>query len=161
MKKRRFPIDLTCVCAIVLAVFSVGAVGRAQQSAPEQATRSVSDPASPLEILTPHPGVSFATFGDHLIQVVKRNWWAKMPDEAKKWGKGNVVVRFGIQSDGALSDKMPTVEVSSGTKSLDDAAIEAVRASAPFEHLPDPFKGPNIEVRLNFYYNVPMPGQHP
>ena len=91
----------------------------------------------------------------------KRNWWAKMPDDARKGDKGSVVVRFGIQRDGTLLGKGPTVEVSSGTKSFDNVAINAIRASAPFEHLPESFKGPNIELRLHFYYNIPMPEKHP
>jgi periplasmic protein TonB len=42
----------------------------------------------------------------------------------------------------------PKVEVSSGNKALDEAAVSAIRASAPFEHLPEAFKGPNIDLRL-------------
>jgi TonB family protein len=157
-------IRMTCVavlCTITCAVLASGTLDYARQGTPEQSTKGVPKPTSPLEILTPHEGVDFAAFEDHLIQSVKRNWYAKMPDDARKGNKGRVVVRFGIQRDGTLLHKAPTVEVSSGTKSLDNAAVDAVRASTPFEHLPEPFKGPNIELRLNFYYNMPMPGQHP
>jgi hypothetical protein len=37
---------------------------------------------------------------------------------------------------------------------LDDAAASAVRASAPFEHLPGAFKGSDIELRMFFLYNM-------
>jgi outer membrane biosynthesis protein TonB len=47
-----------------------------------------------------------------------------------------------------LRAREPTVEASSGKKALDNAAIAAIRASAPFEHLPNSFKGPNIELRF-------------
>jgi outer membrane biosynthesis protein TonB len=51
--------------------------------------------------------------------------------------------------------------VTSGNKALDDAAVVAIRASAPFEHLPQSFKGPNIELRLNFLYNLPLSALNP
>jgi outer membrane biosynthesis protein TonB len=44
------------------------------------------------------------------------------------------------------------VESNSGNKQLDNAAVSAIRTSAPFEHLPEAFKGPNIELRFIFLY---------
>jgi TonB family protein len=86
--------------------------------------------------------------------IDKRNWYAKMPGEAKQnRGKGKVVLRFRILKSGAL-DEVPTVEVSSGNKALDNAAVAAGRAATPFERLPESFKGPNIELRLIFLYNT-------
>jgi TonB family protein len=117
-----------------------------------------------LQIITPHEGVDFTRFSADLEQVIRRNWWAKMPSETKqkldRGLNGKVVVGFGIQRDGQLSN-VPKVEVSSGNKDLDEAAVSAVRASAPFEHLPDAFKGPNIDLRLTFLYNQPFSAQNP
>jgi TonB family protein len=159
---------MACVaaaCAITCTVFAVGTLGRAQQSVPEQSNNAEREPApdDPRfgEILTPTEGVDFRPYLKDLFAAVKRSWYVKMPDDAKKGDKGSVVVRFRIQRDGTLLDKGPTVEVSSGTKSLDNAAVDAIRASTPFEHLPESFKGQNIELRLRFYYNIPMPQQHP
>jgi TonB family protein len=111
--------------------------------------------------------VDFTAFSADLVQAVRRNWYAQIPVEAKqKTGtggspaKGKVVVRFRIQRDGRLGS-VPIVEVSSGNKPLDDAALSAVRNSAPFKHLPDSFKGPEIELRLGFFYNVPMTALNP
>jgi TonB family protein len=82
-----------------------------------------------------------------------------MPSETKqkldRGLKGRVVVGFGIQRDGQLSN-VPKVEVSSGNEALDEAAVSGVRASAPFEHLPEAFKGPNIDLRFTFVYNQPL-----
>ena len=128
-------------------------------------TETDREPAAPLpsvmQILTPTEGVDFAPFENHLLSTVKRNWYAKMPEEAKTGIKGRVTVRFRIQRDGTLGSQPPSVDVSSGMKALDDAAIAAIRTSIPFEHLPEAFKGPNVELRLSFFYNLqmPLPGQ--
>jgi TonB family protein len=73
--------------------------------------------------------------------------------------KGTVAVKFIVLTDGSLSEQPPTVESSSGKKELDNASVAAIRASAPFEHLPETFKGSSVELRLTFLYNVP-PAQH-
>jgi hypothetical protein len=39
--------------------------------------------------------------------------------------------------------------------------VAAIRVSAPFEHLPESFKGPSIELRLVFSYNQPLSEKHP
>ena len=144
------------ICSISLAI---AAVAMLAQDAGSKSAKTDHQPDF-LQIITPHEGVDFTGFSADLVRVVKRNWYVKVPSEAKQNIKGRVVVGFGIQKDGQLSN-VPKVEVSSGNKALDEAAVSAVRASAPFEHLPEAFKGPNIELRLHFYYNIPMPGQHP
>jgi TonB family protein len=117
-----------------------------------------------LQILTPHEGVDFTDFSADLVRVIKQNWWAKMPSETKqkldRGLKGKVVVGFGVQKDGQLST-VPKDVVSSGNKALDEAALSAVAASAPFEHLPEDFKGPNIDLRLTLLYNQPISSQNP
>jgi TonB family protein len=122
------------------------------------------NPPEFLQIVTPHEGVDFTGFSTDLVRVMKRNWWAKMPSQTKqkldRGLKGRVVVGFGIQKDGQLST-VPKVEVSSGNKALDEAAVSAVRASAPFERLPEAFKGPSIDLRLTFLYNQPLSALSP
>jgi TonB family protein len=114
-----------------------------------------------LEMLTPTDGVDFTAYLNHLLLVVKHNWYAKMPEGAKTGDKGKAVIRLRIQKDGTVLDPMPTVEGSSGNDALDNAAVSAIRASTPFEHLPESFKGPNIELRLTFLYNLPPSALHP
>lgn len=125
----------------------------AQQAIRAQSTRT-SPPPEPVKILTPHEGVDFTPYTNHLVESIKRNWYAQMPQEAKAGLKGKVVVHFKIQKDGKLA-RRPMVESSSGNKQLDNAAVSAIRTSAPFEHLPEAFKGPNIELRFIFLYNLP------
>jgi TonB family protein len=125
----------------------------AQQAIPAQSTKTEQPPEA-VQILTPHEGVDFTPYTNHLVESIKRNWYAKMPQEAKAGLKGKVVVRFKIQKNGKLAPT-PMVESNSGNKQLDNAAVSAIHASAPFEYLPEAFKGPNIELRFIFLYNLP------
>jgi TonB family protein len=97
-----------------------------------------------------------------MLQPIRSNWYAKMPEEAKqpKMLKGKVGVRFAILKSGAL-DEAPTVEVGSGNKVLDDAAVAAVRAATPFERLPESLRRPKMELRLTFLYNLPLSALNP
>jgi TonB family protein len=153
----------TCVVVICTILCSVSVAGTSRpmpQAASEQSAKTERPPDG-LEILTPHEGVDFTAFSPDLLRTVRRSWLAKMPSEAKNENtKGRVAVRFAIQKDGSLSH-VPTVEVSSGRKAFDDAAVSAVRSSAPFDHLPESFKGPNIELRLIFLYNLPLSALNP
>jgi TonB family protein len=108
-----------------------------------------------VQILTPTDGVDFTSFETHLVAAVRLKWFARMPESARMGDKGKVVVRFSIQRDGTLGSQMPTVEESSKKKQIDNAAVQAVRSAAPFDHLPVDFSGPAAEVRLIFVYNLP------
>ena len=112
-----------------------------------------------LQILTPTDGVDFSSYARDLLVKVKRNWFAVMPESAQLGKKGQVVVRFHIQKDGTLLLQEPTVELSSNDARLDKAAVTAIRSSAPFQHLPEVFSGPNIELRFMFRYNLPRESQ--
>jgi len=141
------------VCATVAVVLaSAGLVAR--QAAPDKFAKP------PIEILTPQAGVDFTGFVDALLSKVRRNWYAVLPDQVRRGDKGIVSVRLEIQQDGTLV-QAPLVETGSGEKPLDDAAVSAIRASAPFDRLPPDFKGPSIELRMFFYYNLPPPEQKP
>jgi TonB family protein len=144
------------ICSMSLAI---AAVVMLAQDAGSKSAKTDHQPDF-LQIITPHEGVDFTGFSADLVRVVKQNWYAKVSSEAKQNIKGRVVVGFGIQKDGQLSN-VPKVEVSSGNKALDEAAVSAVRASAPFEHLPEAFKRPNIDLRLTFLYNQPLSAPNP
>jgi TonB family protein len=152
-------VSVAVMCAVTCTVFAAGTLDHAGPGVPEQSAKNDEEPEW-ARILTPHEGVDFRSFMKHLVSAVKGNWYAKMPTDAEI-DKGKVVVRFKIKRDGALVNQGPTVEISSGTKSLDDAVVAAIRTSAPFEHLPESFKGPSIELRLMFFYNQPLPEKHP
>lgn len=146
--------DCAFVTAMIFAISAAGAAKPARQTSSDKFTKP------PVEILTPHDGVDFTAFVNNLVSAVKGNWYAHMPDQVRRGDKGTVRVRFKIQQDGALA-QAPSIDASSGAKPLDDAAVEAIRASTSFDHLPSDFKGPAVELRVTFYYNQPPPEQQP
>lgn len=107
-----------------------------------------------VQILTPTEGVEFTTYVERFLPAVKRNWYAVMPEPVMLGEKGMVIVLVNIQHDGMLGDG-PAIERSSGKDPLDQAALSAIRNSAPFDPLPDAFQGSSIRIRMVFLYNLP------
>jgi TonB family protein len=110
-----------------------------------------------VSILTPTEGVNFNSYIGRLLATVKRNWYAVMPESAMMGKKGIVVLTFRIQHDGKIPDADPTLERSSHSPEFDDAAMDAVQTSAPYQPLPEAFHGPNVQVRFIFFYNAVTP----
>jgi TonB family protein len=128
-------VGVVAVCLFTCTTFAVAALARVRPVPPEQSTKTQHEPdvrPDVLEILAPTDGVDFTAFSRRLLQVVRRSWYAKMPQDAKTGEAGRAVVQFKIRKNGTL-DHTPTVEVSSGNNALDNAAVAAIRASAPFE----------------------------
>jgi outer membrane biosynthesis protein TonB len=113
-----------------------------------------------VSILTPTEGVDFSTYIHRLIATVRRNWYAVMPESALMGEKGIVMITFHIQRDGTVPVPDPVLERTSGEEPLDGAAMSAIRTSSPFEPLPPQFKGPDIELRFIFFYNLPVDYSH-
>jgi hypothetical protein len=107
-----------------------------------------------LEMLTPDQGVDFNSYLQRVYFTVKRNWFAVMPTSVELGEKGIVFLTFRIKRDGSVPSDEPTIERNSGKEPLDRAAFSSVRASSPFEPLPSQFKGPYIELRYRYYYNM-------
>jgi TonB family protein len=109
-----------------------------------------------LEMLTPTEGVDFQSYLQRVYVTVKRNWFAVMPESAELGEKGIVVLTFRIMRDGSVPSVDPEIQRNSGKEPLDRAALSSVRASNPFEQLPAQFKGPYIELRYTYLYNIPI-----
>jgi outer membrane biosynthesis protein TonB len=109
-----------------------------------------------VSILTPTEGVDFNSYINRLLATVKRNWYAVMPESAMMGDKGIVVITFRINRDGVVPSPDPNLERTSGKEPLDVAALSSIRTSSPFEPLPPQFKGPFIELRFIFFYNLPI-----
>jgi TonB family protein len=108
------------------------------------------------EILTPTEGVDFSDYMARVIASVRRNWYAVMPESALLGDRGRVALQFRIMKDGSVPDGEPVRLLGSGKEPLDRAAVSAIRSSNPFEPLPPAFKGPYIELRFYFLYNLPL-----
>jgi TonB family protein len=89
-------------------------------------------------------------FGPYVAELqrrIRRNWAPPVEDRSKR-----VVVLFHISRDGRLLN--PQIQQSSGSPTADQAAIAAVRASAPFRTLPPAFRGNDIAVQFIFDYEI-------
>jgi TonB family protein len=154
MRQSRTSLSLISPFVIVLQatflMFAAIAPIYSQASDPAQRTAGNS-----VEILTQTDGVDFSGFLNGLCKSVRLHWYSVMPREAQLGAKGRVVIRFQIRRDGSLGVGFPEVEVTSGRKNLDDAAIHAIKHSAPFKRFPQEFQGPGVELRVTFCYNLP------
>jgi len=111
---------------------------------------------SGMEMLTPTEGVDFTSYLARVKASVERNWYSVMPESARLGDQGRVVLEFRIMRDGSVPGEEPQLAATSGKEPLDRAAISSIRSSSPFEHLPEAFSSPYIELRFFFLYNLPL-----
>jgi TonB family protein len=109
-----------------------------------------------IQMLSPSHGIDFSEYLKRVLESVKRNWFAIIPESARMGDKGIVVIQFRIQHDGSVPDPDPRLMRTSGKEPLDRAAMSAIRASNPFEPLPSQYPEPQIELRFIFLYNLPL-----
>lgn len=107
-----------------------------------------------IALLTPTGGVNFSSYLKEVLKIVKLQWYAKMPPEARAGKKGMTSVVFRIERDGPVDTKSVEIEGSAGNDALDKAAKDAIDTAGPFEALPEQFKGDHIELRFIFRYNT-------
>lgn len=110
-----------------------------------------------VEMLTDTEGVDFNDYLRRVYITVKQNWYAVMPASVSLGDQGVVSLQFKIMRDGSVPDGDPQRVFGSGKEPLDRAAVSSIRASNPFPQLPAQFKGPYIELRFTYYYNLPIP----
>lgn len=104
-----------------------------------------------LRIITPLDGLDFRSFATTVSTNVKARWLSTMPQGAREGKQGRVVVDFRIGRDGKLAGA-PRMDTSSGDDALDNGALAAVSAAAPFSTLPDDSPS-EIQVQAFFLYN--------
>ncbi|MGD0425494.1 MAG: TonB C-terminal domain-containing protein [Candidatus Acidiferrales bacterium] len=107
-----------------------------------------------VTILTPTEGVDFQSYINRLLAKLKQNWITVMPESFYLGDKGIVAISFRINRDGSFPGESLSLDRTSGKEPLDTAAASAIRATSPFEPLPPQFKGPYIDLRIGFYYNI-------
>lgn len=89
----------------------------------------------------------FGPYMKELQRRIKMNWEPPKGNESKR-----VVLLFSIARDGRLLNVK--VQKSSGLAAADDAAISAVKLTAPFRPLPPEFKGDKVDIQFTFDYTV-------
>lgn len=112
-----------------------------------------------VQMLTDTEGIDFNDYLHRVYIKVKQNWEAVMPASVYLGDQGVVSLQFKIMKDGSVPDNEPAQVFSSGKEPLDRAAFSSIRGSNPFQPLPAGFKGPFIELRFTYYYNMPVPNQ--
>lgn len=89
----------------------------------------------------------FGPYMKELQRRIKMNWDPPKGNESKR-----VVLLFKISKDGRLLNV--SVQKSSGLPAADNAAINAVKLTAPFRPLPPEFRGNSVDIQFTFDYNV-------
>lgn len=89
----------------------------------------------------------FGPYMKELQRRIKMNWDPPKGNESKR-----VVLLFVISRDGRLMNVK--VLRSSGLQAADNAAINAVKLTAPFRPLPPEFRGNSVDIQFTFDYNV-------
>lgn len=106
-----------------------------------------------VEILSDTQGVDFSPYMQRVIQAIRTNWYAIIPEAARPpiLKQGNVYIQFVIGKNGTVSGMR--LESPSGDVSLDRAAWGGITGSNPFPPLPGQFTGPYLALRIKFLYN--------
>lgn len=106
-----------------------------------------------VRVLNPLRGADLSRYLAILDAIVKRNWYEAMPVSALNGKEGEVRIRFKVSSDGSIVTNTPEIEWRSGSKSLDNAAVDAVNSSTNLPPLPSSIKAKQLDLRLIFLYN--------
>jgi TonB family protein len=127
-----------------------GQSGDYGQNAPSQHPAMAVGP----DILSDTMGVDFGPYMRRVIQATYHSWLPIIPESARPPldKQGRVGVRFKIYPDGSVKEMI--LEFPSGDVSLDRAAWGGITGASPYPPLPKEFKGPFLELRFGFYYNL-------
>ena len=106
------------------------------------------------QILSDTMGVNFHPYLLRMLALVRRNWYALIPEIARLGRQGRVVLQFTILRDGSVPDLI--LAEGSGTRSLDGAALASIQLSNPFPALPQEFPGTDIRMQFTYLYNLPV-----
>lgn len=106
-----------------------------------------------MQLLSDPQNVDFKPYMQQLLAVVRRQWFAIIPQIARTGRQGIVVLQFSVDRRGQVPKLV--IANTSGTVAFDQAAVASVSASNPFPPLPAEYKGTEIRLQLAFSYNVP------
>ncbi len=93
-------------------------------------------------------GFPLGEYASEIIERIKGNWY--IPSNLRK-AQGRTTVVFFIDKDGRYTEAR--IVTSSGSQSLDLAALNAIIGSNPFPPLPKGFPGDHVGAKFVFSYN--------
>ena len=110
---------------------------------------------STVDVLSDTMGWDYGPYVQRVIWDTKRAWYPIIPESARPPldKQGKVMIRFKIMPDGNVTDMV--LEGPSGDVALDRAAWAGITGASPYPPLPKVFKGPYLELRFYFLYNIP------
>ncbi len=146
------------VSILLALLLLLGGRSEAQVTAPPEQLIPQSAAASPQ--ITPdsaektkksstEPEVDFGPYVAKLQRKVRQNWHPPGPRNFK------TTVSFKIHQDGQLSDVV--LSEASSNKGYNQACLNAVRVSAPFDPLPKAFSREFIDVKFTFDFELSNP----
>ena len=109
---------------------------------------------SGVEVLSDTMGWDYGPYVQRVVWDTEHAWWPIIPESARPPldKQGKVMIRFKIFPDGSVRDMV--LEGPSGDVALDRAAWAGITGAAPFPPIPRVFKGPFLELRFYFLYNI-------
>lgn len=109
------------------------------------------------EILSDTQGVDFGPYIRRILGDIKRNWIPLIPEEARPPlnKEGETLIRFTILPDGRIAAM--NLDGSSQDQAIDRACWGGITGVGQFPPLPANFHGPNLELRIDFLTNKPLP----
>ncbi len=113
--------------------------------------------ATGVQVLSDTMGVDFNPYLRRILSDIKRNWLPLIPEEARPPlnKQGETLVRFTILPDGRIGAMH--LDGSSQDTAIDRAAWGGITSVGQFPPLPNAFKGPNLELRIDFLVNKNPP----
>jgi TonB family protein len=104
------------------------------------------------KILSDTKGYDFGPYMNQVVNRVRYNWYANIPEIARFGKKGKVVIIFTIAHNGNIENAR--IVGNSGTEPLDRAAFASITLSNPFPRLPAGFDGDHLDLQFTFLYNI-------
>jgi TonB family protein len=110
-----------------------------------------------VEILSDPRGVDWGPYIRKILSDIKRNWIPLIPEEARPPlnKQGETLIRFTINRDGTIAAM--NLDGSSQDTAIDRACWGGITGVGQFPPLPAEFTGPNLELRVDFLTNKPLP----
>jgi TonB family protein len=107
-----------------------------------------------VDVLSDTMGWDYGPYVQRVVWDTEHAWWPIIPESARPPldKQGKVMIRFKIFPDGSVRDMM--LEGPSGDVALDRAAWAGITGASPFPPIPKAFKGPFLELRFYFLYNI-------
>ena len=103
-----------------------------------------------LEVLSDTLGVDFGPYIKQLLRMVRAAWLPLIPEETRPPlnKEGTTLIRFRIEPDGKVS--FMHLDDSTHDQAIDRAAWGGITGVGQFPPLPVAFKGPNLDLRIQF-----------